>query len=428
MGSHPSPVDGQRSDGAPLFGPPRVEEGRSSSGTIVGGTPAGLGSSRPVDALSLEEEERQLRELQRAFGGTLEDVARAQWQRSTRVHWSLDPPSVARGAAPSLHGVGGVAANGLARSAADTGRLRHLAQDFRDAGEEASTAASDGSPIPGRAAAVASALAAAQGPFPRSESAGETVAREHGSETLGGTAPREGRAVTGSSLTVGATRAARPTRSRSRQAARRRLQRQGPRRDHRRRRRSRRDKSPPSSGPSSSTQSERSPTGSSSDPSGTDVTDHSRGSTPFASTGSDHGATSRPRRAREAEKFPPRALVQEALRAFRREQQENTVVEPRFKGLLSPERYRLAQRRGRLHLPRVSSIPHIRADVKALIHTSRQLASDSPLGVVAFLGNVQTACDGSGLNEGTAVNLMQYFFTSEVPGVLQRAKDTQVAR
>jgi len=104
------------------------------------------------------------------------------------------------------------------------------------------------------------------------------------------------------------------------------------------------------------------------------------------------------------------------------------VVDPRFKGLLSPERYRLAQRGGRLHLPRGNSIRGIHADVKALMHTSRQFAGDTPLGLVAFLGNFQTACDGSGLNEGTAVTLLQYFVTSEVLGVLQRAKDTHASR
>jgi len=61
------------------------------------------------------------------------------------------------------------------------------------------------------------------------------------------------------------------------------------------------------------------------------------------------------------------------------------VVDPRFKGLLSAERYRLAQRGGRLHLPRGNSIRGIRADVQALMHTSQQFAGDTPLGLVAFL-------------------------------------------
>jgi len=47
---------------------------------------------------------------------------------------------------------------------------------------------------------------------------------------------------------------------------------------------------------------------------------------------------------------------------------------------------------------------------------------------VTFLGNFQTACDGSGFNEETAVKLLQYFVTSEVLGVLQRAKDTHTTR
>jgi len=103
------------------------------------------------------------------------------------------------------------------------------------------------------------------------------------------------------------------------------------------------------------------------------------------------------------------------------------VVDPSFKGLLSPERYRLAQRGGRLHLPRSNSIRGIRADVKALMHTSRQFAGDTLLVLMAFLGNFQTACDGSGLNEVTAVTLLQYFVTSEVLGVLQRAMDTHAS-
>jgi len=104
------------------------------------------------------------------------------------------------------------------------------------------------------------------------------------------------------------------------------------------------------------------------------------------------------------------------------------VVDSRFKGLLSPARYRLALRGGRLHIPRGNSIRGIRADIKALMHTSRQFAGDTPLGLVTFLGNFQTACDGSGLNEGTAVTLLQYFVTSKVLGVLQRAKDTHPTR
>jgi len=104
------------------------------------------------------------------------------------------------------------------------------------------------------------------------------------------------------------------------------------------------------------------------------------------------------------------------------------VVDPRFKGLLSPARYRLALRGGRLHLSGGNSIRRIRADVRALMHTSRQFAGDTPLGLVTFLGNFQTACDGSRLNEGTAVTLLQYFVTSEVLGGLQSAEDTHATR
>jgi len=110
--------------------------------------------------------------------------------------------------------------------------------------------------------------------------------------------------------------------------------------------------------------------------------------------------------------LPQRALVQKALRACRLEKWEDTVVDPRFTGHLSPERYRLVQRGGRLHLPRSKSSRGIRADVKALKHTSRQCAGDAPLGLVTFLGKFQTACDGSGLNKGTAVTMLQYFFAS----------------
>jgi len=100
-GAHPSPLDGQRPEGAQPFGPPRVAAVGSSSGAPAGGIPTGPGSSRSVDALSLEEEKRQRRDLQRAFGVTPDEVARAQWQRSTRNHWSLDPPSAAGGWGPS---------------------------------------------------------------------------------------------------------------------------------------------------------------------------------------------------------------------------------------------------------------------------------------------------------------------------------------
>jgi len=84
--------------------------------------------------------------------------------------------------------------------------------------------------------------------------------------------------------------------------------------------------------------------------------DSSRGSTSFAATGRDHGANSRRRPARGAGKRLQRAMVQESLRAFRREQQDDTVVEPRFKGLLAPDLYRFAQQGGGLHFPRGNSI------------------------------------------------------------------------
>jgi len=132
-GAHPSHLDGQRPDGAPPCRPPRLAALGSSSGAPAVGIPTGPGSSRSLDALSLEDEERQRRDLQRAFGVTPEDVARAQWQRSTRDHWSVDPPTAAGGSGPSLHGVGGAATHGLSRPADDTARLRQVAQVFRDA-------------------------------------------------------------------------------------------------------------------------------------------------------------------------------------------------------------------------------------------------------------------------------------------------------
>jgi len=171
-GVHPSPLDEQRLEGAPPFGSPRVDAVGSSSGTLVGGTPTGREPRRLMDALSPEEDERQRPESQRAFGVTPEEVARARWQRTTRDYWSLDAPSGTGGSGPSLQGVGGAAAPGQPRVAADPGHLRLLAQVFHDAAEEASTAASDGTRVPGRGAAVALALAAAQGPSPGTASAG----------------------------------------------------------------------------------------------------------------------------------------------------------------------------------------------------------------------------------------------------------------
>jgi len=235
-GSHPSPLDGQRPDVPPPFGPPRVAAVGTSSGAPSGGIPTGAGSSRSVDALSLEEEERKRRNLQRAFGVTPEDVARAQWQRCTPDHWSLDPPTAVGGSGPSLHGVGGADTHGLSRPAAETAHLRQVAQVFRDAAEEASTAVSDGTPAPGRSAAVASALAAAQGPPPLSASAGETAAPGPGSDTPGRLSRGAGGAAVASALAAAATRRGRSPRSRSRQAPTARTPRDGARREQRHRR------------------------------------------------------------------------------------------------------------------------------------------------------------------------------------------------
>jgi len=381
-----------------------------------------------VDALWLEEEERQRRDLQRAFVVTPEEVARDQWQRSTRDRWSLDPLSAAGGSGPSLRGVGGGATHGLSRPVAETAHLRQVAQVFRGAAEEVSTATSDGTPAPGRSAAVASALAAAQGPSSLSESAGETAYQGPGSDTHGRTSLDAAVAGVAPTLAAAATRRGRSPRSRSRQAPPARTPRDGARREQRHRRPSRRDKWPPSSGPSSSMESEHSPLGSFSDPSRPDSTKSSSSSTSTADSGSDNRAPRRRRRARAAETRLQRALVQKALRAFRREQREDTVVEPRLKGLLSPALYRLALRGGRLHLLRGNSILGIHADVRAVMHASRQFAGDTPLGLVTFLRNFQTACDGSGLKEGTAVTLLQLFVSSEVLGVLQRAKDEHATR
>lgn len=55
-------------------------------------------------------------------------------------------------------------------------------------------------------------------------------------------------------------------------------------------------------------------------------------------------------------------------------------------------------------------------------------AGDTPLKFVEFLGSFRIACNSSGLKEGKAVNLLQYFVKSDVLGVLQRAKDTHASR
>jgi len=109
VGAYPSPLHRQRPGGAPPFGQTRVEKVGSSAGARAGGKPSGMGKIRLTEALSLEEDERQRRELQRAFGVSPEVGAPAQWHRATRDHWSLDAPSMVGGAGPSLHGVGDVA-------------------------------------------------------------------------------------------------------------------------------------------------------------------------------------------------------------------------------------------------------------------------------------------------------------------------------
>jgi len=320
LGAHPLPLNGQRPDGELPFGPPRVEAVGSSPGIAAGGTPAGLGSNRTPDALSLVEEEQERREFQRAFGVTPEDVARAQWRRATRDHWSIDATSKAGGTGPSLHGVGGVAAQGGTRPAADTGHLQHLAKALRDAAEEVSNAASEGTPVPERSAAVAMALAAAQGPSPAATSAGAPAPPGPGSGTSGKRPPAGCLGMTGTALTVTASRAARPAQSQ---------------RGRRRRRRAQWDGSAPPSEPPSSTESEQGPSDASSDPSEADATDSSDGSNSSSATGSDPGATQSQRRARAADKRPQRALVRKALRAFRREQREDTSSTPASRGSCS---------------------------------------------------------------------------------------------
>jgi len=54
-GVNRAPLDGQRLDGAPPFGPPRVGAVGSLSGTMVSGMPAGRRSSRPMDAYTIPE-------------------------------------------------------------------------------------------------------------------------------------------------------------------------------------------------------------------------------------------------------------------------------------------------------------------------------------------------------------------------------------
>jgi len=175
-----------------------------------------------------------------SFGVTPEDVARARLQRTTRDHWSLDAPSVTGGSGPSLQGVGGARTPGLLRAAVDPGYLRQLAQVFRDAAEEASTAASDGTPVPGRGAAVARALAAAQGPSPGPASAGVPAAPKTGSGTSGERPRKGGVAGMGPALTMAVSPAACLARPRSQRAAERRRPQAVPSTGHLRRRHARR--------------------------------------------------------------------------------------------------------------------------------------------------------------------------------------------
>ena len=109
----------------------------SSAGTRAAVIPAGFGTIRSTHVLSLQEDERQRRKLQRGFGVTPAAVAPAQWQQAARDHWSLDAPLRDGGAGPRLHEVGGAALSGVLLPAADTRHLSHLAQQFRDAAEEA---------------------------------------------------------------------------------------------------------------------------------------------------------------------------------------------------------------------------------------------------------------------------------------------------
>jgi len=78
----------------------------------------------------------------------------------------------------------------------------NLAQVFRDAAEEASTAASDGTPVPARSAAVSMALAAAQGPSPASAGASAPAQPGPGSGASGGRPPAGDPCTTGPTLTV----------------------------------------------------------------------------------------------------------------------------------------------------------------------------------------------------------------------------------
>jgi len=73
-----------------------VKELGSLWGSVAGGTPDCLGSRSPVDALSLEEEERLRRELQQAFGVTPQDVAQHRGRTSPEHRGSVLPKITGR--------------------------------------------------------------------------------------------------------------------------------------------------------------------------------------------------------------------------------------------------------------------------------------------------------------------------------------------
>jgi len=116
-------------------------------------------------------------------------------------------------------------------------------------------------------------------------------------------------------------------------------------------------------------------------------------------------------------------IVREALHAFKREQQEDAVVDPRFEHLLRKGTYRLARRGGRLHVSRGQSLRTVRGDVRALMQTSKVYGAETPLGLIDFLRRIRTAASGADLNEGTAVTLLQYFVSPVVLGTLHRVEE-----
>jgi len=153
----------------------------------------------------------------------------------------------------------------------------------------------------------------------------------------------------------------------------------------------------------------------------------STSSAPSAAIGSDDGSS-----AGSSSSGPPaargrpvdrHAIVHEALRAFKREQQEDAVVDPRFKHLLRTGTYRLARRGERLHVPRGQSLRTVHGDVRALMQTAKVYAAEAPLGLIDFLPRFRTAANGADLNEGTAVTLLQYFVSPVVLDTLHRAEE-----